>query len=95
MKKEEVFITCHIGDDYIEKEIEQWISGRNNDSGSNMNKTANTDGTSLLQTGIGQGSSPNLPSARKIQRNVEELADNHTRWDSKRVTADQEGTAYV
>jgi len=88
-----VFITCHIGEDYIEKEIEQWNSARNNDSSSGINQTSNTDagaGASLLQTGIGHNM-----STRKIQRNVEELADNHTRWDSKRVTADQEGTAYV
>jgi hypothetical protein len=46
-----VFITCHIGEDYIEKEIEQWNSARNNDSSSGINQTSNTDtgaGASLL-----------------------------------------------
>jgi len=38
--------------------------------------------SSLLQTGIGTA------EIKKIHRNVEELADNHTKWDSKRVAAD-------
>ena len=77
-----MFVTCHIGEDYIEKEIEQQNTARNNYS--DINQTSNTDapGTSLLQTGIGPA------PIKKIQRNVEELADNHTKWDSKRVAAD-------
>lgn len=36
-----------------------------------------------------------LKQPKKIPRSEEEMADNHTRWESKRVVADQEGTAYV
>jgi hypothetical protein len=36
-----VFVTCHIGEDYIEKEIEQQNTARNNYS--DINQTSNSD----------------------------------------------------
>ena len=57
-----------------------------NDSATNINQTTDQ---SLMNTNVG------LKQTRKIPRSEEEMADNHTRWESKRVIADQEGTAYV
>ena len=86
LQKEELVLSCHIGEDYIERSVEQYNEGRLSkpiEAGMGQN-------TPTKQTRQSKQVAAKKPRIKRTQNEY-----NPTKWETRKIALDNEGSAYV